>query len=223
MNAAIVFDVNETLLDLASLDEHFKAVFGGTDARAEWFSALLRAALVTTVLGRYRDFSSIGADALETVAAARGARLTDGDRKRILGAMRRLAPHAGVPEALERLSSAGFRLAALTNSPPDAANEQLANAGLARFFEAILSADAAKALKPAAAVYRSAADALNVAPDAIWMVAAHDWDIAGAINAGCRGGFIARGKPYSALYPAPDVIADDMAEMAKALLAECSA
>lgn len=222
MNATIVFDVNETLLDLASLDEHFEAVFGEPEVRGQWFSMLLRAGFVTTVLGRYHDFSSLGAAALEMVAEARKVRLTDDNSNRILAAMRHLAPHPDVSAALERLRAAGFRLAALTNSPPDAANEQLANAGLAGFFEAILSADAAKALKPAAAVYHSAAEALDVAPGAIWMVAAHDWDVAGALCAGCRAGFVARGKPYPALYPVPDITADDMAGMAEALLTDAA-
>jgi FMN phosphatase YigB (HAD superfamily) len=50
---------------------------------------------------------------------------------------------------IEKLQEAGFTTAALTNSPPDMAREQLENAGLANSMKAILSVDASKYLKPA--------------------------------------------------------------------------
>lgn len=218
MTPILLFDVNETLLDLSALDARFEEVFGDSSVRGEWFSALLGAALVTTVLGTYHDFGRIGAAALETVAGARDVRLSEEDRGKIIGGMRSLPPHPEVPEALARLQRAGFRLAALTNSPPDTARQQLENAELSGCFEAILSADAAKALKPAAAAYQTALHTLQSAPEEAWMIAAHDWDIAGAMHAGCRGAFIARGKTFNALYPPPDMVAGDLGALADKLL-----
>ena len=38
----IVFDVNETLLDLGGLDDLFESIFGDALARSQWFAQLLR-------------------------------------------------------------------------------------------------------------------------------------------------------------------------------------
>jgi hypothetical protein len=40
---AYVFDVNETLLDLAALDPHFERAFGDPGAREAWFQQLIAA------------------------------------------------------------------------------------------------------------------------------------------------------------------------------------
>ena len=51
------------------------------------------------------------------------------------------------------------------------------------------------------------------------MVAAHAWDVGGAMQAGCAGPFIARpGKAAFPLFPKPDVTGNDLAEVAEAIL-----
>ena len=50
------------------------------------------------------------------------------------------------------------------------------------------------------------------------MVAAHAWDVAGAMAAGCGGAFIARpGKVLDATTPRPNYIASDIAGLAARL------
>ena len=51
----LVFDVNETLLDLGALDPHFARVFGDAAVRREWFATMLQSALLLTVTGPYFD------------------------------------------------------------------------------------------------------------------------------------------------------------------------
>jgi 2-haloacid dehalogenase len=65
---ALVFDVNETLLDLRGLDGPFEQVFGDPKVRGEWFVQLLQSALVSTVTDTYADFGTIGRAALAMVA-----------------------------------------------------------------------------------------------------------------------------------------------------------
>jgi 2-haloacid dehalogenase len=115
MRRVIVFDVNETLLDLKALDVHFERVFRASGVRQEWFKQVLQSALLTTILDAYSDFGAVGAAALEMTAAAHDVALTEDNRKAILGAMRELPPHPEVPDALRRLQEAGLRLCALTN------------------------------------------------------------------------------------------------------------
>ena len=117
------------------------------------------------------------------------------------------------------LRRSGRRMAALTNSPPGMAEAQLTNAGVAPFMEAILSVDAVKSLKPAAKVYRYAARQLGVAPAGMRLIAAHAWDVAGAMRAGCAAAFVARsGRVPDPLFPVPDVVAPDLLGVAEQLL-----
>jgi 2-haloacid dehalogenase len=211
----LVFDVNETLLDLAGLDEPFARVFGDAGVRRLWFAQLLQSALVSIVTDAYADFGSAGRAALEMIAARQGVELAPGDRDAILGAMRELPAHPEVVGALELLRGAGFGLASLTNSTEAVANAQLTNAGLADHFERILSADTVRRLKPAPEPYRMAAEAMGVGVGDIRMVAAHAWDIAGALRAGCAAAFVARpGMVLDPLVPAPDIVGPDLRAVA---------
>ncbi|MQM39684.1 (S)-2-haloacid dehalogenase [wastewater metagenome] len=220
MPQTIVFDVNETLLDLAALDPVFERLFGDAGARREWFAQVLQSAMTVTLTGRYEDFSTVGAAALSMVAQRRGVTLERAGRQDVAAGMRRLPPHPEVADALARLRDAGFPLVALTNSAPEVMRDQLAHAGLSPLLDAMHSVDAARALKPARAVYDTAARLIGERPAALTMVAAHGWDIAGAMSTGWQGAFIARpGQVPEALFPAPTIIAADLAEAADALIA----
>lgn len=217
MPGVCVFDVNETLLDLAALDPHFERAFGDASVRKLWFNQLLQSALVATVTDAYTDFGAVGAAALEMTAERQGVDLSDEDRQSILGGMRELPPHPEVPEALDRLREAGFRLATLTNSTQQVSEAQLAYAGLTEKFERILSADTAKRLKPAPAPYRMAARALEIPERGLRLVAAHAWDVAGAMRAGCAAAFVAR-QPFDPLVERPDVFGKDLGEVADKII-----
>lgn len=220
MPRVCVFDVNETLLDLRALDPAFTELFGDAAVRREWFAQMIQSALVATVTGAYTPFGQIGGAALSMVAARRGVSVDDTARQRLLAEMRTLPPHPEVRSALERLRAAGLRLAALTNSTAEVAEAQLTHAGLAELFELRLSADAVRRLKPAPEAYQMAAERLGVSLGEIRLVAAHAWDIAGALRAGCAAAFVARpGMVLDPLVPAPDVVGADMAEVAERILA----
>ena len=216
----LVFDVIETLLDLKALDPAFASVFGDTVVRQQWFQQMLQSALVSTVTGAYRDFTQIGRAALEMTAQRRGVSLSQADQQRILGTVRQLPAHPDVSEALRRLKDAGFRLAALTNSTAEVAEAQLSQAGLRDFFEQALSADMAKRLKPAREAYLLAAERLGVEPGGVRLIAAHAWDVTGAMRAGCAAAFVAR--PNMVLDPAgeqPDIVGSDLREVAEGIIA----
>ena len=219
MARGCVFDVNETLLDLGALDPHFERAFGDAGVRRAWFLQLLQSALVATVTGAYSDFGQVGAAALQIVAEREGVDLSDEDRQRILGGMRELPPHPEVAESLQRLRDAGLRLATLTNSTQLVAEAQMESAGLRGYFEQILSADAVGRLQPAPEPYRMAAESLGVRVDEIRLVAAHAWDVAGALRAGCAAAFVVRpGMVLDPLVERPDVAGADLREVADRIL-----
>jgi 2-haloacid dehalogenase len=220
MAPVCVFDVNETLLDLAALDGEFERVFGDRGVRAAWFGQLLQSAMVSTITGGYRDFAAIGRAALEMTATRLGVELSADDREAVVGGMTRLPAHPEVPGALDRLAGGGLRLASLTNSTERVANAQLEHAGIVDRFEAVLSADTVRRLKPAPEPYRMAAERLGVDPGDVLLVAAHAWDVAGALAAGCRAAFVARpGKVLDPLAGRPELVVGDLDELADRLLA----
>jgi 2-haloacid dehalogenase len=220
MPRTIIFDVNETLLDLHVLEEPFVEAFGNPAARGEWFAQLLQLALVVTVTDTYRDFKTLAGEALDVVAARRKVHLRDETRSSILSMIVQLPPHPDVPGALARLTETGFRLVALTNSPPATVEAQISNAGLIDHFDLLLSVDTTRRFKPHPAPYLMASEVLGVDPDDLWMVAAHDWDIAGAMRVGLKGAFVARpGQGYASGYPPPDLVGADLSEVAGSLIA----
>ncbi len=93
------------------------------------------------------------------------------------------------------------------------------NSGLRDLLEAVYSADEVRTLKPAAAPYRMVAERTGVPIGNVRLVAAHGWDIAGALAAGCCAAFV--GRPGAVLYPhgpQPDVVGPDLAAVADVLL-----
>jgi 2-haloacid dehalogenase len=203
----IFFDVNETLLDLTPLRESVGQALGGRPELAPlWFTTLLQHSLVATVADRYRNFDEIGAACLRMVAQSHGVDLSGDAAQRCLARMRRLPSHPDVIPALEHLRHAGFRLATLTNSSQAALADQMQNAGLAGFFEMLLSVEEVGLYKPHAHVYRWGARRVGLDVSECLFVAAHGWDVAGAAWAGMRTAFIARpGQPVYPLGPAADI------------------
>ena len=80
----IVFDVNETLLDVSALEPHFSRAFGDTRVLRERFSTVLLCSEAVTLAGVYADFSSVGRAALDMTATSRNVSLSSDDRDRIL-------------------------------------------------------------------------------------------------------------------------------------------
>jgi 2-haloacid dehalogenase len=214
----IVFDVIETLLDLRPLQEAFARAFGDPAPLGEWFARLLHGSLVATVTDTYEGFGTIGGRALDIVASRRDRDLSEDEREAILGAMGRLPPHAEVPGALDRLRSAGFPLATLTNSSAEMVHMQLEHAGLAGLFDTMLSVEEVRRYKPTPEPYLLAAERLGVDPPEMRMVAAHDWDVWGATRAGCAAAFVARGDVPFVLGELPDIVGPNLTAVAEAIL-----
>lgn len=219
MPPILVFDVNETLLDLSALNPIFEKCFGGPAVRTEWFQEVLKLAFVTTITGTYSDFSAIGRAALEIVETRYRKPLPEEQTQQILQSMRKLPAHADVNDGLKRLQQAGLRLVALTNSTLEAARAQLSSAGIHHYFESVFSADPARRLKPAREPYLMVEGELGLRPDSLVMVAAHSWDLAGAMTVGWKAAFIARpGQVLDALTPKPALVAPDLRVLAQQIL-----
>jgi len=219
MARVCVFDVNETLLDLGALDPQFERVFGDASTRQAWFGQFLTSWLTAMVTGVYEEFGTIGGTALEMIAERQGVELSDEDKGQILAVLQELPPRPEVKQNLGRLRGAGIRMAALTNSTQQVADAQIGNAGLRKYFDQVLSADTVKRLKPAPEPYHMTAESLGVEIGQVRLVAAHAWDVAGALQAGCAATFVARpGMVLNPLFKRPDVVGSDLREVADGIL-----
>ncbi|MDG1870866.1 MAG: haloacid dehalogenase type II [Flavobacterium sp.] len=216
----IVFDVNETLLDMTPLKKSVNELLGEEQGFKIWFGMLLHYSTVSNNIEEYNDFTTIASATLKMAAISMKKEVTDDEIKNTLSLIKTLQTYPDVEKGLTLLKESGFRLITLTNSPDGALQAQLENSKLAHFFEQALSIDALGKYKPAPETYRWAAEKLAVTPEEMLLVAAHGWDIAGASHAGLATGFVAReGQSLYSLSKDPDFIADDILKMAEKLVA----
>lgn len=214
-----VFDVNETMLDLGVLDGFFIRHFGELEAKDLWFSRLLHHKAVVTITGHHQAMGPLAAAALESVAQTRGVVLPPDAGRDLALAFERLRPYPDVRPGLTALKSAGWTLLTLTNSSPMVAEAGLRNAGIIDCFHAVHTVEECGRFKPAPEAYHSVLSAAAQSIEQSWMVACHDWDLAGAANVGMKTAFIRReGMPLSPAYPPPTLIVDDFEQLADALL-----
>jgi 2-haloacid dehalogenase len=217
----IVFDVNETLLDLEAIRPFFDRVFNDPAAMRLWFASLITYSEALTLAGVYVPFTDIGGAVLRMLAATRGITVTDADAAELTDRFSTMPPHPEVPAALRRLRDHGFRLFTLTDNTLAVSGRQLEKAGVIDLFERRFSVDeTVKRHKPAQEAYHFVADALGIEPGNICMTACHVWDTIGAASAGLQTALILR-KDNAPLDvgPQPDYVGKDLDAIADQLIA----
>jgi 2-haloacid dehalogenase len=216
----IVFDVNETLMDLESLTPFFDRVFNDPAAMRLWFGHLITYSEALTLANVYVPFTDIGGAVLRMFAATRGITITDADAAELTNLFATMPPHPEVPAALRRLRDHGFRLFTLTDNTLAVAGRQLEHGGVIDLFERRFSVDeTVKRHKPAQEAYHSVATALGVDPGDICLIASHVWDTIGACGAGWQAALILRvGNAPLDVGPQPDYIGKDLDAIADQLI-----
>jgi 2-haloacid dehalogenase len=209
----MVFDVNETLLDIEHISPVFERVFNDRKVMREWFNQLILYSNAVTLSGPYITFFDLAQGVLKMLGSIYGVKVSESDIDEIRSRMLTMPAHPDVLTGLKQLKEAGFRLVSFTNSPPDPKTNLLERAGLAEWFERSFSIDRVRRFKPAAQGYHLVAEELNVEPSSLCMVAAHVWDTIGAQSVGYAGALITR--PGNALLPAkrlpqPQIVAPDL-------------
>jgi 2-haloacid dehalogenase len=216
----IVFDVNETLMNLETLRPTFDRIFNDPAAMRLWFANLITYSEALTLSGSYVPFTDIGGAVLRMLAATRDVTITDADAAELTDRFATMAPHPEVPAALRRLRSHGFRLFTLTDNTLEISGRQLEHAGVIDVFERRFSVDeTVRRHKPAQQAYHSVAAALELDPGDICLVACHVWDTIGARSAGWQAGLILReGNAPLDVGPQPTYIGKDLNDVADQLI-----
>jgi 2-haloacid dehalogenase len=213
----LVFDINETTLDIDYTAPVFERVFGNKAVLREWFAQLVLYSNAISLAGPYATFFELGEGLLKMLADIHRVSVKPSDVDELRHRFATLPAHPDAEQGLTQLKAAGFRLVAFTNSPP-VHPTPAENAGLGKFFEQEFSIDRVRRFKPAPQCYHMVAEELNVELSACGMVAAHVWDTLGAQCAGFSGGaLITRGVnaplPVSRI-PQPQIVAQDFLDLA---------
>jgi 2-haloacid dehalogenase len=216
----VVFDVNETLLDLESLRPFFDRVFKDPAAMRLWFGGLITYSEALTLAGVYVPFTDIGRAVLQMFAATRGIKISGEDGDELTMRFASMPAHPDVPAALRQMRDHGFRLFTLTDNTLEISGRQLESAGLIDLFERRFSVDeSVKRHKPAAEAYHFVANELHVDPADVCLVACHVWDTVGALAAGLQAGLILReGNAPLDVGPQPNYVGDDLGAIAHQLI-----
>ncbi|MBM7034827.1 haloacid dehalogenase type II [Vibrio ulleungensis] len=215
----VLFDINETVLNLATLQPKFSATFGSTKALKIWFSQLLHTSTVCISTKIESDFATLAAISLDSVAMHFDIRLNDSTKKELLSGFAQLSAHDDVKPALSLLKEHGIKTVAFSNSSMALISKQITNAGLDDYFDDILSVESTGSFKPDPKVYHFACKTLNTEPNKLRLVATHDWDTHGAMSAGLQAAYIARAPAvYNPLYLQPDIQGATMVDIANQIL-----
>lgn len=215
----IVFDVNETLLNLQTMEPTFERIFGEKIAMRLWFANLVMYSVALTIADSYVPFTDIGSAVLKMLADTHGIRISDDDKKELKDKFSTMPPYPDVRAALSKLRATGFRLFTLTNNTIEVQARQMEHGGIADLFERLFSVDGVKQHKPAPQVYAFVERELGVKPSQLCLVACHTWDTLGAVAAGWEAALVKRvGNNVLGLGPQPQIVGDDMNDVADHLI-----
>jgi 2-haloacid dehalogenase len=195
----VVFDVNETLSDMAPMAARFEDVGAPAQLAATWFAGLLRDGFALTAAGASAPFAVIGAQLLRTLLPGEALdRSLDEAVEHVMAGFAALEVHPDVPEGIRALAAGGRRLVTLSNGSASVARTLLGGAGVDGYLERLLSVEDAGVWKPAPGAYAYAAARCGVDVHDLLLVAVHPWDIDGAARAGLRTAWVNRN---AATYP----------------------
>ena len=229
---ALLFDVQGTTLDF-----HRPLLEIGARVNAAKSLAIDWAALSVRWRGLYRETMDaviegrqpwIRVDAIYRACLDRllgedwlADRFTGEERDAINAIWTQLEPWSDARDGLTRLARR-YTLATLSNAGMATVIAVVKRAALP--FDAVLTAELARAYKPAAAVYQLGVDYLDLPPEAMMMVACHKYDLHAAKAFGMKTAFVARplefgpdGRPDITPDTAFDLNARDFLDLADQL------
>jgi 2-haloacid dehalogenase len=145
-----------------------------------WRSRVFEYQWLHALAGRYVDFETCVAEALDFAAATLKVERVSSDRRDLAGAFSNLGAWDDVDDALTTLAASGIKLGFLSNMSERMLRANAQRNGLADRFDVILSADRVRSFKPDPRAYALGCSALQLAKTDVLFVAFAAWDVAGA-------------------------------------------
>ena len=212
----VVFDIIGTCFSLDKLQQQlteFGAPLGTTKL---WFSQSLRDAFALSHAGGYQPLKEILQAELPRTLKLLEVELNSSERSQVMEQLSQLELNQSAESAFKLLTEAGYQIAALTNGSKSATEKLLERAGVQKYFSEVYSCDAIAITKPHQDVYKMV-KTQNLSQT--WLVAAHAWDIMGAIQVGMRTAFVTQlEKDYLDVYPQPQIMAENLLEAANQIV-----
>ena len=211
-----VFDIIGTCFSLDILQQQLMELGAPTHAVELWFASTLRDAFALSHAGGYQPLKEILAAQLPRTLKSLHVESNSAQRSQIREKLSQLELNDGAAAAFKLLTEAGWKIVALTNGSESATRKLLERAGVQQYFSEVYSCDAIALTKPHPDVYKMVPlDNLERS----WLIAAHAWDIAGAIRVGMKTAFVTQlEKDYLEVYPQPQIIAEDLLEAARQII-----
>jgi 2-haloacid dehalogenase len=201
----IFFDVVETVFSLAPLADKLTELNLPVGMDRLFFAQLLRDAFALSASGVFHTFPDIAKGTLTVLLHSLGREVNETTLKEILGTFSQLPAHRDVKPALEKMRSSNCQAVLLTNGSRANTENLVRDNGIEHLVDDIVSVEDFKIWKPQTELYRKAALKYSCAPENALLVAAHAWDIHGAIRAGFHGIWIQRHELlYHPLMAKPD-------------------
>ena len=215
-----VFDVYGTLLDIdaaarqaatepgmESLQKNWRKISKG------WRDRQLRYSWLGSMMGKYDDFWKLTIRALDATLEEHALSSDQKIRARLLSLYSELTAYEEVPGALAKLEASGHRIAGLSNGSPEMLKTAIESAGIAEYFDEMLSVDVLKCYKPTPAVYRLVTERFKCSPSDVTYFSSNNWDISGAGAFGFKTIWVNRGGvSWDKLLGKPDHIVETISE-----------
>jgi 2-haloacid dehalogenase len=215
--AVVAFDVIETLMSIEPLRERLTAAGQPPHLLEAWYTRTLRDGMALSATGDYVAFTDVAESALRGLT---NYSLSDEQVAQVMAGFAELPAFPDAVPAITTLTEAGVRVACLTNGSAYLASSFVNRSGLGALVDRVITVGEVFRWKPAGVVYRYAAEVMDVPAERMAMVAAHDWDCHGAKRAGLTTGWVSRKSGgFGAPFAPPDVVGDDLNEVASKLLA----
>jgi 2-haloacid dehalogenase len=215
--AVVAFDVIDTLMSLEPLRTRLTDIGQPPGLLEAWYTRTLRDGMAMSATGDYAGFTDMAEAALRGLTHYT---VSDEQVAEVMAGFSELPAFPDALPAVTRLAEAGMRVACLTNGSSYLASSFVNRTGLGSLVDRVISVEEVYRWKPAGVVYLYAASVMDVAPERLALVAAHDWDCHGAKRAGLTTGWVSRKSGgFGAPFSPPDVTGEDLTEVAAKLLA----
>lgn len=201
----IFFDVVETVFSLAPLEEKLAKFNLPMGTGRVFFAQLLRDAFALSASGGFHTFPDIAKGTLTVLLHSLGHKADETTLKDILDVFSQLPAHRDVKPALEKLQSSDCQAVLLTNGSRANTEKLVRDNGIEHLVDGVVSVEDFNIWKPQTELYRQAALKYSCSPENALLVAAHAWDVHGALRAGFHGIWIQRQDSlYHPLMGSPD-------------------
>ncbi len=210
-----VFDAYGTLFDVhAAIGRHREAAGPDADRLSDiWRTKQLEYTWTLTLAGRYRDFWTLTADALD-FALARVPSVDRALRPKLLDAYLVLDAFTDARNCLRKLKERGRRTAILSNGSAQMLDAAVKAARLGADLDAVLSIEAVRQYKPRPETYRLVTDTFGVGPAEVVFVSSNRWDVMGAGVFGFRTVWVNRTRaPDEYGKQAPTAVLPDLSRL----------